>query len=403
MTDRPDTLVDRIVTRAKNHRVLGVLIVIGIAVISVAKFVGAIKPLLELFSKETITNGRTQPPSAVQSPGKSIAPSVTPAFAPALSPAAVKVFTGYPDFGPYGAKFSPKGHLFAYMEALGDTGIVKIYDVDGWKLVKQLPYGENDGEVLQPWFSVLAFSPDGNWLAAAANGKGIIVYNTKDWSIRNRLKARWVQSIDFSPDGRTLVSGEDFYDQGRNAVLATITISDIDGMFVRKIGDLPASVTTVIFSHDGKRIAAAALNDTVTIWDVAGHSQPLIISGTGGYGCVINHDNTWLASGSFDGSIKIWSTATGELLRTLPWNPTPGPDVRVHDIRALAISPDDRRLASTENDKVGLWDAVTGSFLESYHTNNTESRMESLAISPDGHLLAASNSKAGLVIVWQIN
>jgi hypothetical protein len=29
--------------------------------------------------------------------------------------------------------------------------------------------------------------------------------------------------------------------------------------------------------------------------------------------------------------------------------------------------------------------------------------MESLAFSPDGHLLAASNSEAGLVIVWHVN
>lgn len=394
MTDRPDTLVDRIVTRAKNNRLLGVLIVIGIAVISVAKFVGAVKPLLDLFRREPITTQQVQPPTAVQSPGRPIAPLV--------SPAPVKVFTEIPYLGAYGVTFSPKGHLFAYMTIADTAGVVKIYDVDNWKLIKQLLYGEADVNVLQPWFSDLAFSPDGSWLAAAANGKGIIVYNTNDWSIRSRLKGRWIDSIAFSPDGRTLVSGENSYDRDRNAVLAAIRISDIDGMFVRTVGDLPGAVASVTFSHDGKRIAAGALNGVVKIWDVAGHSPPLTISGTGGYGRVMfNHDNTWLASGSIDGTIKLFSTANGELLRILPWHPTSGPSASVRDIRALALSSG--RLASTENDNVALWDSVTGSFLESYHTNKADSRMESLAFSPDGHLLAASNPDAGLVIVWQVN
>lgn len=395
MTDRPDTLVDRIVTRAKNHPVLAVLIVIGIAVISVAKFVGAVKPLVDLFRREPITTQEKQPATAVQSPGSSIAPPV--------SPAPVKVFTENGGLGPNGVTFSPKGHLFAYMTAADGAGVVKIYDVDNWELTKQLPYGENDSEILQPWFSDLAFSPDGSWLAAAANGKGIIVYNTNDWSIRSHLKGRWISSIAFSPDGRTLVSGEDSYDRDRNAVLATIRIWDIDGLVVRTVGDLPGGVTRVTFSHDGKRIAAGSLNGTVRIWDVAGHSSPLTISGTGGYGRVIfNHDNTWLASGSMDGTIKLWSTTTGGLLRTLTRHSTSGPDVRVRDIRGLALGSDNR-LASTENDNVTLWDAVTGSFLESYHTNKPDSRMESLAFSPDGHMLAASNPEAGLAIVWHVD
>jgi hypothetical protein len=63
MTDRPDTLVDRILTRAKNHRVLGVLIIVGIVIIGVGKFVGAVKPILELFPTK-----QSQPPMASTAP-----------------------------------------------------------------------------------------------------------------------------------------------------------------------------------------------------------------------------------------------------------------------------------------------------------------------------------------------
>ncbi len=69
MTDRPDTLVDRILTRAKNHRVLSVLIIAGIVIIGVGKFVGAVKPIVDLFRRDTIASPKqSQPPIALATP-----------------------------------------------------------------------------------------------------------------------------------------------------------------------------------------------------------------------------------------------------------------------------------------------------------------------------------------------
>jgi WD40 repeat protein len=400
MNDRPDTFVDRIVTRAKNHRVLGVIIVVGIVVISVGKFVGALKPILEVFQTATITSTRrAQPSNPDQSPGNSITPSIS-------SAPPVKVFTEE-YFGPSCVTFSPNGHLFAYVTAAGTAagtvaGAVKIFDVDSWKPTKQLVNEDDDSDIR--WFAALAFSPDGRWLAAATVHNGIIVYNTGDWSVRNRLHDKdhpWIQSIAFSPDGRMLVSGGDV---GKGSPpRSEYKLWDMARGTFTTVRDLPSFVDSVTFSHDGKRIAAGTTDGTVTIWDVAGHSPPLTISATGGGQIIFNHDNTWLASGSNDGTIKLWSPATGELLKTLTWNPRPVPGVLV---RALALSPDGRRLASNENETIALWDALTGSFLENYvyHTNQNYSELvDTLAFSPDGHLLAESNDHTKLVIIWRVN
>src|SRR5687768_1193452 len=94
---------------------------------------------------------------------------------------------------------------------------------------------------------------------------------------------------------------------------------------------------------------------------VCSAQKPELVVHTGHTGDVdfvsFSGDGRLLATGSDDGTIRLWDAATGAHLRTL--NPSTG------EIKAMAFSPVGQRLASGtgEDNAVRIWDATTGSLL----------------------------------------
>src|ERR1019366_6852749 len=64
-------------------------------------------------------------------------------------------------------------------------------------------------------------------------------------------------------------------------------------------------------------------------------------------------DSTWLASASWDRSVRIWDAATGQQRATLFAG-------RTGSVMAVAIAPDGTWLASASRDSMRIWDAATG-------------------------------------------
>lgn len=105
---------------------------------------------------------------------------------------------------------------------------------------------------------------------------------------------------------------------------------------------------------------------------------------------IVSPDNRWVASGSFDNTVKIWEVETGRELRAL--NGHHG------TVRALACSPDGRRLASGGNDKtVRIWEVETGQEVKKFDL--ADGTIESLAFSPDGNSLAVGTSGNSITIL----
>jgi WD40 repeat protein len=93
-------------------------------------------------------------------------------------------------------------------------------------------------------------------------------------------------------------------------------------------------------------------------------------------------DGVTLASGSFDGTIRFWETATSKHLASVP--------AHMEEASAVAFSPDGRTLASVNlRHSIKLWHLATYRELVSLEFPEAGDR---LGFSPDGRHLAVTTS-----------
>jgi len=183
-----------------------------------------------------------------------------------------------------------------------------------------------------------------------------------------------VSSIVFSLDGRTIASGS--YDK-------TVRLWDVaSGQEVRTLGGHKDGVNSVAFSPDGKTLASGSVDKTVKLWDVASGRELRTLSGHTGtvYSMAFSPDGKTLASAGGDKVVKLWDMASGREVRTLSGHN--------EGVNSAVFSLNGKVLASGSGDKtVKLWDVASGRELRTLggHTG----AVSSVAFSPDGKTLAS--------------
>jgi hypothetical protein len=104
-----------------------------------------------------------------------------------------------------------------------------------------------------------------------------------------------------------------------------------------------------------------------------------------------------LASGGLDGTVTLWDTGAGKVLRTFGWRRSAFEWQR-SEVASVAFDPAGRRLASgSANGAVSLWDTERGELL--YAFPRQSGSVASLAFHPTGDLLA-SGANDGTVNLW---
>ncbi|KAG8780899.1 hypothetical protein FRC12_022473 [Ceratobasidium sp. 428] len=154
-------------------------------------------------------------------------------------------------------------------------------------------------------------------------------------------------------------------------------------------------IESVCYSPDGAYIASGSWDDSIRIWDAhTGKPVGQPLTGHTSYvdSVAYSPDGAYIASGSVDNTIRIWDARTGKPVG----QPMTGHTYRV---RSVAYSPDGAYIASGSDDKtIRIWDARTGKPVCQPLTDHTD-RVRSVVYSPHGAYIA-SGSDDKTIRIW---
>jgi WD40 repeat protein/serine/threonine protein kinase len=269
------------------------------------------------------------------------------------------------------------------LASAGADGTIKIWNCTTGAGVQE--FTAHKGAVVS-----VAFHSDGKHLASrGADGK------VKVWDLTATGQAVFTESCDavkkfgtayavaFSHDGRQLAAGTH----------GVVKVWDWKNrQLLHSLPGHEARYIPVAYSRDG-RLATAVLREDLKLWDAEKGIQLGTIQAHGSQpvsALAFSPDGEWLASASFDRTVKLSNSKTGEILHSF--------DLHTGNVECVAFSPNGQRLASGGEDKtVRVWDATTGR--EVLGLRGHADRCGCVAFSRDGRRLASSSSD-GTIRIW---
>lgn len=309
--------------------------------------------------------------------------------------------------------FSPDGKILASGDA---RGVIILWDVATRRMIGQPFIGH------QRRVHSLAFSPD-KILASGGSGDGtgeIYFWNVATHErMGEPLKGHtsFVRSLAFSPDGKTLASAD-----GRDASAdfdPSIILWDVATR--RPLGSPlkghTDGISSLAFNPDGKVLASGSADETVRLWDVAARKSLNNFERLdANFRAPMKHHDSEVLDVQFtrDGKRLITADAANHILvrkvefSTRDNNLTLSSSTPVkyfasyssREAKSIAFSPETFTWATGGCRKLGangycveaelsLWDSAARLPISRLITENSSDKVESVAFSPDGRVLAS--------------
>lgn len=278
--------------------------------------------------------------------------------------------------------------------------------------------------------SSLAFSPDGKVLASGGRENTIQLWNLSNpfapVALGKTLEGAGpvLSSLAFSPDGKILAAGscgEDDRNTHEACTQGDIQFWDVSlprspVSLGTPLGVLSEPVESVAFSPDGKTFVSGGCNSSrcdkgeIRLWDVSDFKTPPVLGSwfRGHKGAVastaFHPTGKVLASGSDDSTLRLWDVSNphGSVLLSQP-----RVSYRFDTINSLAFSPDGKTLAAGSRDgTIWRWEVSNPQApipLEALTHCCNPDEVTSLAFNPDGTLIASGLLWDASIEVWDLS
>ncbi len=295
--------------------------------------------------------------------------------------------------------------------------LLQTFDIPNHLILNNL-YLSNNG-------NILASSSRDSSLLKKQKSQYINIWEKKTGQLLKTIKPGFFEQMDLSPDGSLIAIAKPHSVELWNIKTEkNITLFKFNRNYL--VG--------VRFSPDGKKLASVLADNTIRLWDIHSFKQLAVFKGHSKLITSIDFspDGKKLASSSDDKTLRVWDIESTNILNVLKTNKSGVNKIKFYpdnnkliyiiqdrsagrwnlennqtttsqsndSIDAIALSPNNKLLATAFYNQIILWETVTGKQLN-ITMKHYGGKINDLDFSPDGEILVYSSSN-GTVRLWNL-